>query len=73
MLISGKLFPIFNPCYPCSSVVGFFPDGKENFLVALYRVGRCDGRHPAVTVVESGAHLPAAGLLLVGGVPQRLV
>jgi hypothetical protein len=49
-----------------------FPDGKENFLAAVHRAGRCDGRHPAVTVVESGAHLPAAGLLLVGGLSQRM-
>jgi hypothetical protein len=73
VLISGKLFPIFNPCYPCSSVVRVFPDGKEDLLVALYRAGRCHGLGPAVSVVEPGAHLAAARPLLVGGVQERVV
>jgi hypothetical protein len=50
-----------------------FSDGKEDLLAALYRSGRFNGRHPAVTVVEPGAHRAAVGGLLVGGLSQWMV
>ena len=49
-----------------------FPDGKENLLAALPRPGPDHGRGPA-SVVGPGAHLAAGGILLVGGIQERLV
>lgn len=50
-----------------------FPDGKEDFLAALYRARRRDGLHPSIVLVEPGANTAAAGAVLVGGLPQRMV
>jgi hypothetical protein len=47
--------------------------GKKDLLAALHRAGRCNGLDPAVPLVEPGAHIAAAGALLVGGLSQRLV
>ena len=46
--------------------------GKENLLAALHRAGRCHGFRTAVSLVEPGAHLAAARILLVGRLSQRL-
>ena len=47
-------------------------DGKEDLLDALHRPRPDHGRGLA-SVVGSGAHLTLGGLLLVGGVSQRMV
>lgn len=82
VLISGKFVPGFqitrddgdvarSRLFPLRGKV--FANGKEDLLVALYRAGRCHGLGPAVSVVESGAHLAAARPLLVGGIQERVV
>ena len=48
-----------------------FVDGKEDLLAAVHRAGRGNGASPPA-VVEPGAYLAAAGLLLVGGLSQRM-
>jgi hypothetical protein len=46
--------------------------GKKDILAALHRSGRADGLLSSA-LVEPGAHIAAAGPLLVGGVSQRMV
>ena len=48
----------------------FLADGKKDLLAALHRAGCCDGTS-SPAVVEPGAYLAAARLMLVGGLPQR--
>jgi hypothetical protein len=50
-------------------MVCFLADGKEDFLAAVHRPGRCDG-HLSSAVVEPGAHIAVAGTLLVGRLSQ---
>lgn len=47
--------------------------GKKDLLAAVHRAGRCHGLDLAVAVVEPGAHIAAAGPLLVGRLSQRMV
>ena len=61
-----------NQCYQCRSVVKFGFHGKKDFLAALYRAGRADGSS-SPAVVEPGAYLATARLLLVGCLSQRMV
>ena len=57
---------------PMPRSVKVSPDGKEDFLAAVHRSGRCDG-HLSSAVVEPGAYLAAARLLLVGRLSQWMV
>ena len=50
-----------------------FLDGKENLLASVHRAGRCNGHLAAIALVEPGAHIAAAGALLVGGLSQWMV
>jgi hypothetical protein len=47
-------------------------NGKEDLLAAVHRAGRGDGASPPA-LVEPGAYLAAARLLLVGGIQEWLV
>ena len=69
-LISGKIFLVFRfRRFRRSGKV--FRNGKKDLLAALHRAWRGDGA-PSPVVVEPGAHLAAARLLLVGRLSQRM-
>ena len=48
-----------------------FANGKKDLLASFHSTGRTDGT-PAPAMVEPGAYLAAARLLLVGGLSQRM-
>ena len=65
---------MFDPYHPCSSVFirgKVLANGKEDLLAAVHRAGRADGASPSA-MVEPGAYIAAARLLLVDCLSQRM-